>query len=310
VLERRLLDMVPLLKEHVKLLERTLPENIEIELIYEPDEYAAPLTVHADPTRMQQMVTNLAVNARDAMPNGGTLRIELEHVEVRPGESPLLPEMEAGEWIKVTVSDTGTGIPPNVLPHIFEPFFTTRAPLGSGLGLAQVHGIVGQHGGRIDVDTRLGEGTIFTIYLPALSVSKKPSTVFPKSSAPLLGQGQTVLVVEDDAILRKVLVESLSTLNYQVLGATNGQEALVMLEQHGDEIDLLLSDMVMPIMGGKALLYALRERGLTIPVVMLTGHPLKKEMEELRAQGLTDWLPKPPELEELAEVITRALDTD
>ncbi len=310
VLERRPLDLAPLLKEHVKLLKRTLPENIEIELIYEPEECATPLTVHADPTRMQQMITNLAVNARDAMPSGGNLHIKLERIEIRPGKSHILPEMQVGEWIKMTVSDTGTGIAPDVLPHIFEPFFTTRAPLGSGLGLAQVHGIVGQHGGRIDVDTRLGQGTTFTIYLPALSISEKLSTVSSKSSSLLLGQGQTILVVEDNTILRKVLMESLETLDYRVLGATNGQEALVMLEQHGDEIDLLLCDVVMPVMGGKALLYALRQRGLTIPVIMLTGHPLKKEMEKLRAQGMADWLPKPPELEELAKVVYRALGAD
>ncbi len=310
VLERRPLDLAPLLKEHVKLLKRTLPENIEIELIYEPEECATPLTVHADPTRMQQMITNLAVNARDAMPSGGNLHIKLERIEIRPGKSHILPEMQVGEWIKMTVSDTGTGIAPDVLPHIFEPFFTTRAPLGSGLGLAQVHGIVGQHGGRIDVDTRLGKGTTFTIYLPALSISEKLSTVSSKNSSLLLGQGQTILVVEDNTILRKVLMESLETLDYRVLGATNGQKALVMLEQHGDEIDLLLCDVVMPVMGGKALLYALRQRGLTIPVIMLTGHPLKKEMEKLRAQGMADWLPKPPELEELAKVVYRALGAD
>ena len=105
-----------------------------------PDEYNIPFTINADPTRMQQMITNLALNARDAMLTGGTLHIGLELIEVRPGESPLVPEMKAGEWIKVTVSDTGTGIPPDVLPRIFEPFFTTKASLGNGLGLAQVSG--------------------------------------------------------------------------------------------------------------------------------------------------------------------------
>ena len=126
---------------------------------------------------------------------------------------------------------------------------------------------------------------------------------------PLLsGQGQTILVVEDAVDVRQALVDSLEALNYRVLQATNGREALVVLEQHGDEVDLLLSDMVMPVMGGKALLYALREKGLTMPVVMLTGHPLEKEMEDLRAQGMTDWMPKPPELERLAEIVARALD--
>jgi PAS domain S-box-containing protein len=308
MLERRPLDLVLLLEEHVKLLERTLPESIRVRLNYEPGERAAPLMVNADPTRMQQMVTNLALNARDAMVEGGDLCIGLERIEIKPGESPLVPEMAAGEWIRVTVSDTGGGIPPDALPHIFEPFFTTKAPLGSGLGLSQVYGIVGQHGGRVDVETRPGEGTTFTIYLPAVPMERPDtSDSLPQLPSLIRGQGQTILVVEDNNVVRKVLVESLKLLNYQVLQATNGQEALAMLEQYRDEIDLLLSDVVMPEMGGVALLHALKEKGLAVRVVMLTGHPVRKQMEELRAQGMIDWLPKPPRLEQLAEVIARAL---
>jgi two-component system cell cycle sensor histidine kinase/response regulator CckA len=308
VLERRPLDLASLLKEHVKLLERTLLESIEIRLDYEPDEHATSFIVDADPARMQQMVTNLALNARDAMPEGGILCLGLERIEIRPGESPLLPEMEPGEWVRLTVSDTGTGIPPDVLPHMFEPFFTTKGPgLGTGLGLAQVHGIVAQHEGRIDVHTELGRGTTFTIYLPARL--PEPPTAIPLRELPAttMGQGETVLVVEDDASVRKALVESLELLNYRVLEAMNGREALAKVEELGNEIELVLSDVVMPGMGGIALLHALRERGLGVPVVMLTGHPLEKEMEDLRAQGLLEWLPKPPRLEELAEVMASAL---
>jgi signal transduction histidine kinase len=123
------------------------------------------------------------------------LHIKLERIAIKPGESPLLPETEPGEWARVTVSDTGTGIPPDVLPHIFEPFFTTRAPMGSGLGLAQVHGIVGQHGGRIDVGSQIGEGTTFTIYLPLfLSEPSHVSSPAELSALPT-GQGETILVV-------------------------------------------------------------------------------------------------------------------
>jgi two-component system cell cycle sensor histidine kinase/response regulator CckA len=310
VLDRHPLNLLLLLREHVKLLGRTLPESIQVKLEYKPDKHAAPLIVNADPTRMQQMVTNLALNARDAMPEGGELHITLEQIEVRPGESPLLPEMAAGEWAQVTVSDTGTGIPPDVLPHIFEPFFTTRAPLGSGLGLAQVHGIVGQHGGRIDVDTQVGEGTTFTIYLPVYLAEPSTSASGAELSALPTGQGETILIVEDDAVVRKALLDSLEGLNYTVLEAVNGLEALALLEQYGDDVALVLSDVVMPGMGGIALLHALRERDLMVPVVMLTGHPLEKELEDLRAQGIIDWLPKPPQLEDLAMVVAQALGMD
>jgi CheY-like chemotaxis protein/two-component sensor histidine kinase len=307
VLERQPLDLTPFLKEQVKLLERTLPENIEIKLTYGLDEYI----VNADPTRIQQTITNLALNARDAMPQGGELRIGLERMEGKPGEPPLLPEAEADEWICIIVSDTGTGIPPDDLPHIFEPFFTTKAPLGSGLGLSQVHGIVAQHQGKIDVETELGQGTTFTIYLPALPVHpEEPSVWRGRPSTYPTGQGETILVVEDADFTRKALVESLELLNYRVLEAEDGLRALDILEERGTEIALVVSDVVMPKMGGASLLYALKERGLQVKVVMITGHPLEKELEDLKAQGMIDWLPKPPNLERLAQVVAQALRAD
>ena len=303
ILERRPLDLLPLLKEQSRLLERTLPESIEIDLGYEPDEY----TVNADPTRMQQMVTNLAVNARDAMPEGGNLRIRLERIEIKPGESPILPEMEAGEWVQVTVSDTGTGIPPDVLSRVFDPFFTTKEPgAGTGLGLAQVDGIVGAHEGHIDVETQVGKGTTFSIYLPALPahpVEQFETELF----VPHEGRGETVLVVEDEMTVREALVESLQSLNYGVLEAADGQEALEILEQYGGQIALVLSDVIMPRMGGKALFHAMRQRGLTMPVLMLSGHPIKSELDSLRTQGLVEWMHKPPNLEQLSQLLAQTL---
>ncbi len=310
VLERHPFDLLPFLKEQVQLLERTLPENIVIKLNYGPDEY----TVNADPTRMQQMVTNLAVNARDAMPEGGEFHIGLERIEIKSRRRAPLPEMQAGEWVQMTVSDTGTGIPPDALPHIFDPFFTTKAPgKGSGLGLAQVHGIVGQHEGHITVDTHLGKGpnrsgsgTTFTIYLPTLPAHPlEPSALEVESL--VQGQGETILLIEDNVTAREAMVESLTLLNYRVVEATNGHRALEILEKHGDEIALVISDVVMPQMGGIALFHALRERGLQIPMLMLTGHPMERELENLRKRGLSGWLLKPPNLEELASAVSQAL---
>ena len=235
------------------------------------------------------------------------MRIGLERIEVLPGESPLLPEIEAGEWVRVTVSDTGTGIPPDVLPHIFEPFFTTRAPLGSGLGLAQVYGIVKQHEGHIAVDTQLGQGTTFTLYLPALT-PHQPEPSRRRRERLVQGQGQTILVVEDNDATRKALVSSLEMLNYRTLEAANGREALAVLAQRASEIALVLSDIVMPKMGGQALFQVLKLQYPTVKVVLLTGHPLEQELENLQAQGLSGWLLKPPSLERLAEVVARALN--
>jgi CheY-like chemotaxis protein len=216
--------------------------------------------------------------------------------------------MKAGQWIELTVSDTGTGITPEALQHIFEPFFTTKEPgEGSGLGLAQVHGIVGQHEGRIGLETQVGEGTTFSIYLPAL-LEAHPVELFSLDTftAPQ-GEGEIVLIVEDNAALRAALVASIEQWNYRALEAANGREALALMEERGEQIALVVSDVVMPGMGGMALFHALREKGWLMPVILLTGHPMDKELEELRGQGLSAWLLKPPNLDHLARAVADAL---
>jgi PAS domain S-box-containing protein len=305
VLERRPLDILPLVKEHVKILKRTLPENIHIELAYESHAY----TVDADPTRIQQALVNLAVNARDAMPDGGRLRIGLNDISIQRQKEAPLPEMAAGDWVKITVADTGSGIPSNLLPHIYDPFFTTKDPgKGYGLGLAQVHGIVRQHAGFIDVESKLGEGTTFSIYLPALPDHVARDTSLGSEPPELIrGAGETILVVEDDPATRSALLDSLELLNYQGMTAVNGREALEILAQHNHDIALVLSDVVMPEMGGIALLHTIRKRGWEINVVLLTGHPLEQKLERL--EGLVAWLQKPPSLEQLADVIARGLES-
>ncbi len=302
-LERRPLDLLPFLKELTRLLDRTLPESIQVEIAYGSDEY----TVSADPTRLQQALMNLAFNAWDAMPEGGILHISLERVRIGPDEVPPLPDMEAGEWVRVMVTDTGVGIPEDVLPHIFEPFFTTKPPgEGTGLGLAQVYGIVKQHEGHVDVESRVGEGTTFSLYLPALTVAQGELPVVKGTDLPR-GRGETILVVEDDQATRSALREILEMLNYRVLEAAHGREALAVFEQHADEIALLLSDLVMPEMGGIPLIYALRKRKPSLKIVVLTGYPLGEAVQAPLLAGVVDWLSKPPSMERLAEVVDRIL---
>ena len=304
VLEPCPMNLAPFLKEIVKLLDRTMLESIKLNLAYGVDEY----TVNVDPTRLQQIILNLAVNARDAMPQGGELRIALS----KAGETDEIRcvtcgQVSGGEWVRIAVTDSGSGIQPHVLPHIFEPFFTTKKPgKGSGLGLAQVYGIVKQHEGHINVVTKVGEGTTFTIYLPAL-LERKPETPAIEILALVHGQGETILVVEDDVVLRKALVDIVELLNYRVLEAANGHHALDILEQRAGEVLLVLSDLVMPEMGGQALFQAMRQRGLSLPVVMLTGHPMENELRSLQAQGLAGWMAKPPEIEQLSRLLALAL---
>ncbi|MBN1877429.1 MAG: response regulator [Anaerolineae bacterium] len=302
ILERRPLTLLPLVKEQVQLLGRTLPENIQITFDAAPGEY----TLKADPTRIQQILMNLALNARDAMPDGGELRIGLAHqIVTGPHDAPVA-EITPGDWICLTVSDTGTGIAPDVLSHIFQPFFTTKAPgQGTGLGLSQVYGIVGIHEGHIDVKTTVGEGTTFIIYLPALAFM--PSFHTQEEEKELLrGEGQTILIVEDEATVRAALAESLLALNYHVLEAANGQDALHLLDTTDASIALILSDVVMPKMGGVTLLNALRERGIPIPVIFSSGHPLDTAVKDLK--GVAGWLTKPVQLEQLAEVLAQTLN--
>jgi two-component system, cell cycle sensor histidine kinase and response regulator CckA len=302
VLRRESLDLEPLLGETIVLLGRTLPENVRTDLTFEPGDYF----INADPERVQQAVVNLALNARDAMPDGGELHIGLSRIEDGEINCVDCGRVVGGEWVQVTVTDTGTGIAEEVLPHIFEPFFTTRAPLGHGLGLAQTYGIVKQHEGHLEVETEVGRGTTFKLYWPALSVDERDAQVQAQPNG-VQRKGQTILVVEDHAAMRKALVDVMDMLGYQVLEAANGQEALVVCEQHKHDIALVLSDWVMPSMDGLALVGELEKRGMAFKVLMLTGHPLDDETKRTLPESVVGWALKPPSLEQLTEAVAQAL---
>jgi CheY-like chemotaxis protein len=303
VLKWQPLDLLPFTKELIKLLERTLPEHIQIEPSYAEEAFI----IEADPSRIQQVIMNLAVNARDAMPEGGRLQISLAHLQTGKDKPLTVGVMPPGDWIQIEIADNGSGIPSEVLPQIFEPFFTTKEiGQGTGLGLPQVYGIMQQHEGYIDVKTKTGQGTTFTLYFPAFKTRERKMDTLDKASLSL-GQGQTILLVEDDPAIRQALRDSLTMLDYEVMAAENGREALTVLATKADEIDLVLSDVVMPEMGGIALFHAMREQQLPIPIVLLTGHPLSREMENLQSLGLAGWLLKPPSLINLGQLLAQIL---
>ena len=304
VFERQTLDLLPLLKEEVKLLRQALPENIEVALVAAPAEYF----VLADPTRLQQLVMNLAVNARDAMPAGGLLTLELVRLQLAPHAKPPLPGMRPGDWLRLVVGDTGGGIAPAYLDHIFEPFFTTKEPgKGTGLGLAQVHGIVALHDGQITVASEPGAGTTFTIYLPAAAAAENVRAAALAHAHLPQGHGESILLVEDDAAVRASVVDLLTLWHYHVTQAANGEEALQWLLHEGGQVDLIVSDVIMPRLGGIGLVKLLRQHGVRTPVILMSGHAPDEDRAGLADAGVVAWLDKPPSSWLLAKAVAAAL---
>jgi PAS domain S-box-containing protein len=302
ILEPHPMNLIPFMKEMVKLLERTLPENIRIRFNYEGDHYV----VNTDPARIQQVFMNLAVNARDAMPSGGTLTFTLSLLDLGDGDQPPLHDMPVGQWVQISIADTGEGIPQEALSNIFEPFFTTKSPgEGTGLGLAQVFGIVKQHEGFIGVKSEIGVGTTFDLFLPALSITALTG-IIAEEAEPKAGQMETILVVEDDDAMREALVEMLKLMNYLALCAKDGREALEIFESE-PSIDLVLSDLVMPEMGGVALYGILKEKYPDVKMMVMTGYPLAEKGKDLLEQGIVAWLQKPLDSDTLARTLQKVL---
>jgi CheY-like chemotaxis protein len=306
-IETQVVNLRPFIKETARILERTIPESISLLL----DMTGEDCIVSADPTRIQQVLLNLVVNARDAMPQGGDLHIGLERLTVAPGEGPVMG-MAPGDWVCLRVSDTGMGMSEQVQEHLFEPFFTTKAPgEGTGLGLAQVYGIVTQHQGIIDVETELGAGTTVRVYLPAFAMAEDVPIAADDGEVPLpQGRGETILLVEDEAAIRDVGQGVLESLGYHVLVAENGHQALDVVGAADGKIDLLLTDVVMPEMGGTDLIRRLRQVIPGIRALAMTGYVVQRDLEALRAAGFIDVIDKPFGVDILARTVRKALDED
>jgi CheY-like chemotaxis protein len=247
-----------------RLLRRTIGEDVRVEARLAEGLWPTRI----DPGNVEQVVMNLAVNARDAMPGGGTLRLETHNEEVPPGSDLGVPP---GRYAVLVVEDTGAGIPPDVLPRIFEPFFTTKRPgQGTGLGLSTVHGIVEQARGRISVDAAPGRGARFTLRLPACDEAPAPGPRATVEAAPR-GHGERVLLVEDDDGVRATLRRVLERGGYRVTEAASGREALDRFRTAAD-VALVLSDSVMPEGSGQALAAAIRGGPRAVPVVLMSGY--------------------------------------
>ena len=303
LLQMQPVDLLQFLKEKLKLVERTLPETIRPELIAEKGEY--PL--QADVSRIQQVLINLSTNARDAMPNGGRLTFSLRRISVAPEDHRPFPDMPAGDWLVLGVTDTGIGMPDEVKSHLFEPFFTTKAPgKGTGLGLSQVYGIVKQHGGYVDVSSTTGIGTTFTIFFPPLAAGTAEEAL--PAAGVGQGNGETLLLVEDQEATREAITDVLEGLGYSVICAGNGREALKLFQEHADRIQLVISDMVMPELGGQGLYEELVQRRPGLRMIIMTGYPVGGTGQLWEAKGVVR-LQKPMTADVLAAAVRAALES-
>jgi two-component system cell cycle sensor histidine kinase/response regulator CckA len=287
---------------------RTLGEKVKARIQHGRDLWF----VKADEGQLFQVIMNLAVNARDAMPDGGEILITTENVSER--ESIALKDrgLDRGEYVMCEVRDSGTGIKPEHLEKIFDPFFSTKeVGKGTGLGLSTVYGIVKQTGGTIIVDSEIGKGASFRIYLPRyIETERDLKALENKAEAPdkivdLTGQG-TVLLVEDEDAVRSFASRALATRGYKVLEAASGAEALEVMDRENGHIDLVVSDVVMPEMDGPTLLRHLRQRNPNIRIIFMSGYAEEAFRKNLGADENFVFLPKPFTLKKLAETVKAA----
>jgi two-component system cell cycle sensor histidine kinase/response regulator CckA len=306
VLRPRRVDLNETVRELERMLRRLIGEQVSIHTRLDPQVWP----VNADPSQLEQVLMNLVVNARDAMPDGGVVRIATANVELDEAHVALCAGMRAGHYVSLTVADDGVGIPPALVPHVFEPFFTTKElGKGTGLGLATVYGIVKQSAGHVTVESEMGKGTTFTVLLPRHDAL--PSAPL-EGAGSLRGGNETVLLVEDEVAVRAALRRMLTRHGYRVLQAGDGAEALRVwtAARVRGTVDIVLVDAVMPVLSGQELIAALRAEQPDAKVVLMTGytHDMAEVTAALTRGGASGFLQKPIAEEALLEQVRRVLD--
>jgi PAS domain S-box-containing protein len=306
VLTPETLDLNTAVDDTRPMLQRLIGSNMEIHLQLAQ----GPKWVRVDRAQLVQILLNLVINARDAMPGGGRLILRTETHEVSPNQllNRLGGSIEPGAYAELTVIDSGEGIHADHLPHIFEPFYTTKeVGQGTGLGLATVEGIVSQSGGHIQVDSTVGKGTTIRILFP-LTTEPDPQPLEGSSDDVPAKHRARILIVDDEDAVRAVVARTLQAEGYEIISARHGREAIYYLEQVGGSVDLVLTDLVMPVMGGHELTEELAKRYPSIPVIWMSGHPREIESRHSRTDMASGFAQKPVSPQVLLQTVSQVLE--
>ncbi|MDB6130264.1 MAG: Histidine kinase, partial [Verrucomicrobiales bacterium] len=301
--QRITVNPIHIIQDLLKVIRDTFPKSINVRFLPKRELWA----VTGDPTQMHQVFLNLCVNSRDAMASGGSLTIEMENVVVDEDFGGLNPESKPGSYVLVSVEDSGSGIPQEIRDRVFEPFFTTKEiGKGTGLGLSTTLAIVRSHGGFITVQSEMGHGTLFKVYLPADTQKMTSGVVNVEASKLPRGNGELVLVVDDEEAVRKIAKRTMERFGYRVLLASNGREALGIYIENKHEIGVVLTDMAMPIMDGPALIIALRSINPNVRIIGSSGLAGVDEISKV-AGRVAHYIPKPYTTELILETLKKAL---
>ncbi len=302
---RAKLDPSRLVRDVARMVTETFPKDVQVRLEMPSEAWL----VEADPTQLHQVVLNLSVNARDAMSHGGTLSMTLERVDVDDESAALHPPAKAGPYVVLIVADTGTGIAPDIVDKIFDPFFTTKpAGQGTGLGLSTVQGIVASHGGFVDVQSRPGSGTAFRVYLPHAAGAEADAAADSADVDAPRGAGQTILVVDDERMVRSLIRRTLQDHGYRVLVAEGGAQALDLFDSSPDRVDLVMVDMWMPHMDGATTIRRLARRDPNTCVIAMSGLSEMRDQVLRSSPGVKRFIVKPWRTKDLLTTIDDVLN--
>jgi CheY-like chemotaxis protein len=279
-----------LLDDLENIIKNTFPKNIRLQFTISNDTWM----ILGDPTQVHQILLNLSVNARDAMPNGGNLTIGIDNCELDEQYAAMNLKAKAGRYVNITVTDSGTGIPQGILDKIFDPFFTTKEINdGTGLGLSTVMAIVKSHGGIINVYSETGKGTTFKVYLPATELSTEAQLKLTQQITVPRGKGETVLIVDDEASILTITSQTLKAFGYQVLTATDGAEAVAVYAENRNKIAVVLTDMSMPIMDGAGVIRALTKLNPGVKIIAASGLNANGDVAKVAGLPVKHFLAKP-----------------